>query len=79
MRQIKNVRALRQALASGQREFRIYLSGGVFSRKYITPCIDGRFEIINYIDDSTQQLTAKQLHTESNIGKAMKMHAFTTE
>jgi hypothetical protein len=80
MRHIKNVKELRQALADGEREFKIHLcGGGVVSRKYIAPCRDGRFGITNYIDGITQRLTARQLHTESNIGKAMKQNAFTLD
>ena len=80
MRHIKNVRELRQALADGEREFVIHLcGGGLVSRKYIAPCRDGRFGIVNYIDGTTQRLTARQLHTQSNIGNAMKHNVFTVE
>jgi hypothetical protein len=77
MRHIQNVRALRRALASGQREFKVHLRGGVFSRKRIRPCADGRFQILNYIDESVQKLTGKQLYTRSIIGEAMQKKAFT--
>jgi hypothetical protein len=80
MRHINNIMALREALANGHREFKIHLCGGyVFSSKYITPCSDGRFGIVNYFDGSAQQLTARQLLWHCNIGKAMKQNAFTTE
>ena len=80
MRLIKNARELRQALAKGQREFKIHLCGGAaYSSKHISPCADGRFGIVNYIDGSTQQLTAKELNTLSNIGDAMRNRAFTTD
>ena len=79
MRHIKNVRALRQALANGQREFRVHLRGRVFSRKCIKPCTDGRFRILNCIDGSVQKLTGRELYTRSIIGEAMQKNAFTEE
>ena len=80
MRQIKNVKELRRALAAGQREFRIHLcGGGAYSSKYISPCADGRFGIVNYIDGSAQRLTARQLRTDSNIAEAMRRGALTTD
>jgi hypothetical protein len=80
MRHINNVKVLREALAKGQREFKIHLCGGAaYSSKHIAPCADGRFAIVNYIDGNTQQLTAKELSTLSNIGNAMKQNAFMTE
>ena len=80
MRHINNVRELRQALADGKREFKIHLCGGaVYSSKYITPCSDGRFGVLNYFNGSIERLTASELVTHSNIGRAMRQKAFTTE
>lgn len=79
MKRIKNVKALRKSLAAGQRGFRILLCGGLYSRKTITPCANGRFEVENHIDDCVQKLTEKQLYTHSNIGEAMRMGAFVAE
>jgi hypothetical protein len=80
MRYIKDIMALREALANGHREFNIHLCGGyVYSSKHIVPCPDGRFGIVNYFDHSTRWLTARQLQLHCNIGKAMKQNAFTTE
>ena len=79
MRHIQNVRALRQALANGQREFKVRLNRGVFSRKRIKPCADGRFRILNCIDNSIQKLTGRELYTRSIIGEAMQKKAFTDE
>jgi hypothetical protein len=77
MQRIKNVTALRQSLATGQREFRLLLGDGyIYSRKTVTPCSDGRFKIVNHIDDSVQRLTGRQLYTRSNIGKAMRLGSF---
>ena len=81
MRHIKNITALREALANGHREFRIHLCGGyVYSSKRIIPCPDGRFEIVNYFDhNNTRRFSSRQLQMHCNIGKAMKQNAFTTE
>ncbi len=79
MQRIKNVKALRKSIADGQREFRLCLRYGVFSRKTISVRADGRFIIYNHIDDSVQSLTGRQLYTESNIGEAMGKGAFVAE
>jgi hypothetical protein len=79
MQHIQNFRALRQALAKGQRGFKVHLNGGVFSRKRIKPRADGRFRVINCIDGSVQTLTGRQLYTRSIIGEAMQKKAFTDE
>jgi hypothetical protein len=79
MRHIRNVRELREALKSGQNEFRLCLNGGVFSRKTICLSCDGRFSVFNGIDGSTKMLTGKQLYTESNIGRGMRCGAFLAE
>lgn len=77
---IRNCRALRQAIAQGCHEFRLFLAGGVFmSRKYITLDRRNRFRVENHIDDTVQMLTGRQLYTRSNIGRAMQRGAFVTE
>jgi len=77
MQKIKNVKALRKSIADGQREFRLLLGDGyIYSRKTVSPCADGRFKIVNHIDDSVQRLTGRQLYTRSNIGKAMRLGSF---
>jgi hypothetical protein len=63
---------LREALSRRQNEFRLLLQGGLYSRKTIKLSADGRFKVVNHIDDTAQKLTGRQLYTESNIGKAMK-------
>jgi hypothetical protein len=78
--QIRNPKELRQAIAEGCYEFRLLLMGGAcFSRKHITTDDRGRFHIFNYIDDSEQELTARELYTQSNIGEAMQKGAFVRE
>lgn len=76
---IKNTRALRQAIAHGRREFLVCLTGGIVSRKTITACACGRFKVLNHVDGSIQRLTARQLHSHSIIGDAMRARAFMVE
>jgi hypothetical protein len=77
---IRNCRELRQAIANGCYEFRLLLIGGAYSGKFITTDDRGRrFCVFNYIDDSIQKLTGKELFTKSNIGDAMQNGAFVTE
>jgi hypothetical protein len=77
MNYIKNTRFLRQAIRGGQREFKLCLSGGLYSRKTITVERNGRFRVANHIDDIVQLLTGRQLYTESNIGRGMRAGAFS--
>ena len=79
MRKIKDVQALRAALAAGERRFRILLRRGAYSSKAITPCADGRFYVTNHIDGCALRLSGRQLYTRSNIGKAMGLGAFVAE
>jgi len=82
MQRIKNVKELRQSLEKGQREFRVLLGGGIiYSRKTISPLPDGRFRILNHIDNSIQKLTGRQLYARSItvIGEAMQKGAFLAE
>ena len=78
--QIRNCRQLRRAIADGCCDFCLLLCGGAaFSRKFISLEDDGRFYVENWIDDSIQTLTGRQLYTESNIGNAMRSGAFVKE
>ncbi|HEX4122607.1 MAG TPA: hypothetical protein VH619_18490 [Verrucomicrobiae bacterium] len=76
MHSIRYTRQLRETLSQGDREFKLALQFGVFSRKTISPLPAGRFRVVNHIDNTTQKLTSKQLHTHGNIGRAMKLGAF---
>lgn len=76
---IRNCRQLRQAIKNGAIEFLLLLTGGACSRKLISLEEDNRFRVFNYIDDSTQTLTGKQLYTRSNIGRAMRQGTLVTE
>jgi len=76
MQQIRNTGQLRKTLSHGEQEFKLALQGGLFSRKTIRLLSDGRFRVVNHIDETVQKLTGRQLYTESNIGRAMKCGAF---
>jgi hypothetical protein len=76
MKNIKSVRELRQSLKRGYIDFVLQLENCVSSHKNIYQNDDGSFEVFNYIDESTQVLTGKELYTLSNIGKAMRQGAF---
>lgn len=76
---IRNCRQLRRAIAEGCYEFRLLLTGKFYSRKFITTNDRGRFCVLNYIDDSIQILTGRELYTRSNIGNAMRNGAFIAE
>lgn len=67
---------MRRAIEQGLREFKLNLGGGLYSRKTISLCDDGRFKVFNHIDDFEQTLTGRQLHSQSNIGRGMKSGAF---
>lgn len=58
-------------------EFKIVLNGGAYSRKTIYLRENGRYSILNHIDDSRQTLTEKALFDESrtNIGKAINLNS----
>lgn len=73
---IKSAKQLRRAVANGCHEFRLWLQGGLYSRKSVTLCARGRFHIVNHIDETEETLTARQLYTHSNIGRAMRKGAF---
>jgi len=67
---------LKQRVAAGHHEFAIMLAGGLaISRKTINHKDDGRWHIVNGIDDTIQVLTDEELWTESNIGEALDKRA----
>jgi hypothetical protein len=76
MQHIRNTKQLRKTLSEGEREFKLALQFGLFSRKTIRLLPDGRFRVENHIDNSVERLTGRELHTHSNIGRAMKLGAF---
>ena len=79
MRHITSSRELRRAIAGGQREYRLHLNYGAFTRQNIDLLPDGRFLVYNYIDDSFQKLSGRELYTMSNIGEAMRKRSFVCD
>ncbi len=79
--QIKTLAQLKKlAKADGGMECIIRLKAGLISRKHISH--DGElFYVHNYIDESRQELTGKELMDvkRTNIGKAMKAGALIAE
>jgi len=75
---VKGLKDLKNLLAEGYYEYLITLQGRLISRKNIefNPK-NKKFYIINWIDDSEQKLTQKQLMLKSytNIGYALKKKA----
>jgi hypothetical protein len=74
---IDNIEKLKELSKNGI-ECHIRLNGGLRSSKYIFYNeAKKRFEIINYIDDTEQSLTEKQLMDSqyTNIGVAMQFNA----
>jgi hypothetical protein len=81
---VKNLKDLKELLNEGYYEYRIALSGGIiFSRKYIyyNPKKKKPFHITNCIDDSTQDLTEKELMSKkwTNIGEAIKKNCLIVD
>ena len=77
---VSSVSHLRRLIKSGRNEFFLLLSGGlVVSRKTVRLQKDGRFAIVNHIDDTKQVLTEVELFTASNIGEAITKGAFVAE
>ena len=77
---VKDVKHLRELIKAERYSYFIALAGGlVRSSKDIELTKNGKFKIINYVDDSKQTLTEKELYTHSNIGEAIDKHAFIVE
>jgi len=75
MTKIKSIKHLKELSKGNDIECFISLNGGIRSSKDIY-FNDKKFEIRNCIDDTQQELTEKELHTESNIGEAIDKGAF---
>lgn len=77
MRIIKSVAELKKLTKNRSREGFIVLTGGLKSSKQIEYHPETkRFFIYNFIDDTSQTLTEKELNTKSNIIKAINRRAF---
>ncbi len=75
---ILSTQHLKELVKNNSIECYILINGGLKSSKLIDyDDQKNRFIIYNYIDDTTQRLTEKQLYNESlsNIGKAIKYGA----
>lgn len=80
-RRIRTIKQLKELAKKGVECF-ILLNGGLRSSKYIRFCPeDNSFYVLNYIDDTEQELTESQiLDSEyTNIGQAMKKGALITD
>ena len=73
---VQSVAHLRALIKAGTHSYALALNGGLFSRKTIRATRDGKFRIINHIDDSKVTLSEAELFTASNIGEAMTKGAF---
>ena len=76
-RRIRNISQLKELAKDGLECF-ILLNGGLRSSKYISyNPDDNSFYVLNYIDDSEQELTESQLLNSeyTNIGQALKKGA----
>ncbi len=77
---VQSVAHLRALIKAGTHTYALmFCGGGVFSRKTIRATRNGKFRIINHIDDSKATLTEAELYTESNIGEAITKGAFFAE
>ena len=80
MLQITSVQQLKDCCNGVQRDCFIALTGNIKSSKAIEYYEDSEeFYIVNYIDDTDQTLTERELYTKSNIGEAIKEGAFFLE
>jgi len=80
-RRIRTIEQLKEPAKNGLECF-ILLNGGLRSSKYIRfHPEDNSFYVLNYIDDTEQQLTESQiLDSEyTNIGEAMEKGALITD
>lgn len=80
MEKVNSIDHLRSLVKGGVKNFRINLNFGAYSVKHITLDKDGKFNILNKIDNTRQSLTEEDLLDESktNIGKAIRLGAFYT-
>lgn len=81
-KKVKTIEHLKELIKQGKREYSIVLNGGIKSSKYIGyGQKQKRFYIFNYVDDSEQVLTEKQIMNPkiTNIGKAIKLGALIYE
>ena len=73
---VKDITHLRELIKQGEEEYCILLNFGIRSSKTIKIQKNGRFWIYNFIDDTLEHLTEKELWTKSNIGRAIDTGCF---
>lgn len=80
MEKVNSIDHLRSLIKGGVKNFRINLNFGMYSVKHITLDKDGKFNILNKIDNTRQSLNEEDLLDESktNIGKAIRLGALYT-
>jgi hypothetical protein len=74
---VENLKDFKSLLKEGYYEYLLQLGGGIaFSRKSIF-YDNGKFQIVNHIDDTEQNLTEKQLMNKriTNVGLGIKRRA----
>jgi hypothetical protein len=76
---VNSITHLRELIKAGTHSYALALNYGLYSRKTIRAMHDGKFRIVNHIDDSKETLTEAELFTESNIGRAITKGAFFVE
>jgi hypothetical protein len=82
LKQVKSLDELKEILGDHRRrDFRVVLNGGVFSRKSIRWCKDGKWQILNHVDNTRQTLTEAELMDESLtlVGAAIPKGALISE
>lgn len=82
MKKIKNIKQLKELTKDKAQDFRLALKYGLYSRKSILYEENkDLFYVNNWIDDSYQYLTSKELNdkNKTNIGKAIKVGALYLE
>ena len=79
---ITSITKLRELTNKEAKTFWLVLNHGLYSKKKIKYNTKTKtFSILNFIDDSRQKLTEKQMNNQkfTNIGLAIKKHALILE
>lgn len=78
MKKVNNIEHLKQLVDAEQNEFVVLLNGGFRSSKHITHDGEDKWWVLNYIDDTEDEFTTKEL-MESTVGKALVNGALYVE
>lgn len=78
MTKVESVAHLREMVQAGHHDYFIALNFGMRSSKTVDVDEDGKFYIVNEIDDTEDVLTEEDLMDErmTNVGKAIILGAF---